>query len=344
MRKRRHAPSEIARLAAPLAQLLDAVWQRMHWWVAIMGALYLGSGITVVKPDEVAVILRWGKLVGEGEAAEHGPGLLFAFPRPMDDVVRVKRMRVYEQRVATLVPGTGEAETLDPLVDGYALTGDHNIVHVDMVVRYQIREPAKWQFYGPDSTDALRLEVTGAMVRSLGEMEIDRVLSDGRKELIATARKRAQEGLDAASSGLSITSLEVTALGPPAVLQSYFDEVQSSFIGAETAKKDAQGYAGTAVPKAQADADRQVEEAKARAGDKEAKARGEAAAFLDLEKEYRDNPAVVGERLYRDAIDKALSPAQLNWIPPPVNGRYEGFRITHSPSNAGGRVNSEEDD
>ena len=77
-------PSEIGQLAAPLARLLDGAWQRMHWWIATMTVLYALSGITVVKPDEVAVVLRWGRLVGETPALqEHGPGLLFTFPRPV---------------------------------------------------------------------------------------------------------------------------------------------------------------------------------------------------------------------------------------------------------------------
>ena len=41
------------------------------------GVLYLLSGITIVKSDEVAVILRWGRLVGATPALQqHGPGLL----------------------------------------------------------------------------------------------------------------------------------------------------------------------------------------------------------------------------------------------------------------------------
>ena len=39
-------PSEIGRLAAPVARLIDGAWQRMHWWVATMAVLYLLSGIT----------------------------------------------------------------------------------------------------------------------------------------------------------------------------------------------------------------------------------------------------------------------------------------------------------
>ena len=51
-------PSEIGQLAAPVARLLDWAWQRMHWWVATMVVLYALSGMTVVRSDEVAVILR----------------------------------------------------------------------------------------------------------------------------------------------------------------------------------------------------------------------------------------------------------------------------------------------
>ncbi len=71
----------------------------MHWWVATMTLLYVASGITIVKPDEVAVILRWGRLVGATPAfQEHGPGLLFALPRPVDRVVRVPVKHVWEVR------------------------------------------------------------------------------------------------------------------------------------------------------------------------------------------------------------------------------------------------------
>lgn len=203
------APSEIGQLAAPLARLFDGAWQRMHWWVATMVVVYALSGITIVRPDEVAVVLRWGRLVGETPALqEHGPGLLFAFPRPVDQVVRVQIKHVWEVPITTLASSPEDedeapsGDTLDPLTQGYALTGDENIVHVSMVARYRVRDPAEFAFYGPKAEDVLRVEVTAAMVRSLGEMGVDRVLADGRKDLVATATRRTQGGLDAVHSGL----------------------------------------------------------------------------------------------------------------------------------------------
>jgi membrane protease subunit HflK len=331
MRKLR-PPSEIARLAAPLAYGFDQAWHRMHWWVAIMALLYAASGITVVKPGEVAVILRWGRLVGTTAALqEHGPGLLFSFPRPMDQVVRVQVKHVSELRVTTLTstyPWTSR-ETLDPVSEGYALTGDHNIVQVDMVARYQVHEPAEWAFYGPTAESVLRVEVTTAMVRSLGEMGVDRVLADGRKALIAMATRRAQEGLDAAHSGLELSSLELTRLAPPVALARDFEAVQSAFIGAETKRKEAQAFAQRAIPQAQAEADTAEQTARAAAASALARATGEAQAFLALDREYRANPVVVRERLYRDAVERAIGSAgKVRWVPPPAGGKYQGLRIS----------------
>ena len=336
--RRLGAPPEVARLAAPLTRLLDAAWQRMHWWVAAMVILYAVSGITIVKPDEVALILRWGHLVGETPALqEHGPGLLFAFPRPVDQVMRVQVKHVWELPVSTL---TGVYDwrvggTLDPLTQGYALTGDDNIVQVDMVARYQVRDPAEWAFYGPKADDVLRVEVTAAMVRSLGEMGVDRVLADGRKSLIATASARAQAGLDAAHSGLELSSLELIRLAPPLALAKDFDAVQSAFIGAETKKNQAQAFAQSAIPQAQAEADTGLQSARADAAADLARAVGEADAFLALDREYRANPAVVRERLYRDAVERAIGNAKVQWVPPPAGGRYEGLRLSVVPTDAG---------
>jgi membrane protease subunit HflK len=318
-----------------------------------MAVLYTLSGITIVKSDEIAVVLRWGRLVGSSPALqEHGPGLLVAFPRPIDRVVRVPTKHVYETVVTTLasVPrdldetGARVMPTLDPLTQGYALTGDQNVVHVSMAVRYRVRDAAKWAFYGPASEDVLRVEVTWAMVRSLGEMGVDRVLADGRKDLITTATRRAQAGLDSAYSGLELSSLELTRLAPPGALANAFDAVQSAFITAETNRKEAQAFAERIIPQAQANADTLIQAANGSADAELAAARGAADAFRRLDREYQSNPNVVRERLYRDAVESAIAGAgSVRWIPPPAGGKYNGFRITVTPP-AAGRETDEDDE
>jgi hypothetical protein len=46
--------------------------------------------------------------------------------------------------------------------------------------------------------------------------------------------------------------------------------------------------------------------------------------------------AVVRERLYRDAVERAINAAGIvRWVPPPIGGSSHGFRITVPPP--GGR-------
>jgi membrane protease subunit HflK len=343
--RRRRAPSEIGRLVRPLGGVLDAAWHRLHWWIATIAVFYSLSGITIVRSDEVAMVLRWGRLLGETPALQvHGPGLLLALPRPIDEVLRVQTATVREQPVLTLASASMDdpddviptPNTMNPVRDGYAVTGDHNIVQLVMVARYRVRDPVAWQFYGPETAAIMRAEVAAAMARSMGEMGVDRLLSDGRTELIATATRRVQQGLDAARAGVELTSLELTKLGPPEALAPAFASVQSAFIAAETSRRNAQAFAETAVPQATAQVDQALQAARAQAATGLAVARGEAQAFRMLAGQHRSDPAVVRVRLYREGIERALADTRVRWIPPPGADGYNGMRITIGSPGGGG--------
>src|SRR5262245_49708662 len=69
--------------------------------------VFLASGFFTVGPQEKAVILRFGKPVGEGEKALLGPGPHWALPYPIDEVVRIP---------------VGQAQTLRSTVGWYQTT------------------------------------------------------------------------------------------------------------------------------------------------------------------------------------------------------------------------------
>ena len=57
--------------------------------LVIMVIVFLGSGFFTVGTQEKALILRFGKPVGEGEKALLGPGPHWALPAPIDEVVKI---------------------------------------------------------------------------------------------------------------------------------------------------------------------------------------------------------------------------------------------------------------
>jgi len=330
---------ELGTLMGPLGAA--ALWsvERLHWWLMVLCIAYLGSGITVVQPDEVAVVYRFGALVGEGAGAVHPPGLLVALPRPVDRVERIPVARVFETELRDLHYTRSDSKvtrylvtnrsTLDPERTGYALTGDQNIVHIAMVARWQVGDPIAWIQEVTHPEAQLRLAVLNATVQTLGGTTVDTVLSDGRQDMVETIGRRAQAWLDEREAGVSLVSLELLDLGPPQQVQEAFRDVQTAAIESETVMRSAREYQEVQVPQARTDKRRLIQAAESEALAGTQQARSAALAFDALVAEYRKDPVVVRERLYREGVEAVLEDAgKVEFLPPPAGGRYNGTRLT----------------
>lgn len=335
----RKSASEAQRLAKPVLAGMDWIHARLHWWLGLMLLAYLGSGVRIVGPDEVALVLRFGALSGATPTEQvHGPGLLIALPKPMDEIVRVPVAHIFELEMRELHWEQGEGgyrspsrPSIDPEAEGYVLTGDNNLLHATLVARYQISDPVAWALYQPDAEKLLRNAVVSAMVRSTGETPVDAALAEGRKELLDQTQARAQARLDASGAGIKLVAVELTELSPPTQVREEFNAVQSAFIQAETQLKAAKEYRERTLPAARAERDAMVRRAKGQADGLLAQARGDAAAFEGLVAEARGNRDVVKERLYRERIEATLDDAaKVRFIPPPEGRSYTDFRVTLS--------------
>lgn len=70
--------------------------------VIVLVLIIAFSGVKIVKSGNVALVFRFGKLVGNTyEEQIHEPGLLVAFPSIIDKVVLVPTGNVIEQTVTT---------------------------------------------------------------------------------------------------------------------------------------------------------------------------------------------------------------------------------------------------
>ncbi|MBM4042130.1 MAG: hypothetical protein FJ290_26840, partial [Planctomycetes bacterium] len=123
----------------------------------LVALLFLASGIFTVKQHEQAFILRFGHVVYHTDPATGkptpilGPGLHFAWPFLVDEVVRFPRERELDLLVSSFwykEPPPGQKmvapPSLDPAESGYNLTGDANILHSRWIVRYNVADPVKF--------------------------------------------------------------------------------------------------------------------------------------------------------------------------------------------------------
>ena len=92
---------------------------------------FLGSGIFTVSSQERAILLRFGEPVRRDGQVELGPGLHWAYPYPIDEVIRMPVAQLQtvqstvgwynvtpEQEAANIIPDAGNS--LNPAIDGYS--------------------------------------------------------------------------------------------------------------------------------------------------------------------------------------------------------------------------------
>jgi membrane protease subunit HflK len=260
-----------------------------------------------VESDEIAVVLRFGRLAGENPAERiKKPGLHFAFPHVIDEVVKIPVGKVRQVTVTTHF-ANGNAINSDVNLNGYLITGDNNIILVQAAVKYRIDRPLAYALYHKDATQVIDGAVSGVLRKHVSRVGVDVLLTTGKVRLAEDVRSGAQKLLNALEGGVVLTNVELTTLTPPEEVMSDFKAVITAAAQKETLIQQANEYRVNTLPTAQSQAQQLVENAKALQNEALAAARMDIAAFDGLYARYAQNPEAVNEGVFRGRIGALLS-------------------------------------
>ena len=172
---------------------LDAGMKLFKWIVLLLVILFWFSGITSVKPGNVGMLMRFGKLQGEGDGRIMKPGLALALPYPIDEVIQTPELKIEQLEIneifKPLSDDMGSLDSIDPLLEGYALTGDMNVIQTKIVVKYKVSDPIAFRL-GVDNPEAFLHDlVLTAFTQTAANWTIDDLLRQrqGEEEEITTA-------------------------------------------------------------------------------------------------------------------------------------------------------------
>ncbi|NLF67584.1 MAG: protease modulator HflK [Candidatus Anammoximicrobium sp.] len=311
-------------------QGLQSGLRMFRWVMLLLFVLFWFSGIQEIDPDQVGLLLRFGKLTGANRAAQvHEPGLLLALPYPIDRVIQVPAKQEGEVLIKEVWKGIDQTEAqdrIDPLLEGYCLTGDQNIVQAQVVVKYRISDPVSFQLATADPPAVLHDVVLAALTQTMTGWTVNDVLRLQRQDparggqaegLADSVRERAQRRLDRLDCGIAISALEFKQLHPPRHVMAEFRDVQSAQIDVETKKREAEGFAFRETPKAESERNRLVQESAAYRNTLNARAMEEYSVFEQLYSEYQKNPGLVRNRIYLETVEEVLaSVGKLNFVSP----------------------------
>jgi membrane protease subunit HflK len=191
------------------------------------------------------------------------------------------------------------------------LTGDTNIVNVNLVLQFVIRDPREFLFQIKDTPAFIEAVAETVLTETIAGMPIDEVLTRGRVAVQERVKAQTQEVLDRRGSGVSIVSASIMAMTLDRSVAQAFQDVANAMSDREKMINEARAYQNNLIPKARGDARTLLSEAEAYKQQRIAEAVGGASRFLSLQKEYEKGPDITRTRLYLEAVEKILPRVRL---------------------------------
>ncbi|HBK07353.1 MAG TPA: FtsH protease activity modulator HflK [Acetobacteraceae bacterium] len=274
-------------------------------------AIWVGSGFYRVQPDEQGVVLRFGAY-----AYWTPPGLHWHVPWPVESielptVTRINRTEIgYRSVSGGNVESGRDAAGRDVLAESLMLTGDENIIDIDVAIFWRINDASAFLFNTANPETLVRAVAESSMREVIGRTPIQPALTQARAQIETDVLRQTQEILDRYKAGVEVTQVQLQKVDPPAAVIESFRDVQRANTDAERMRNEAESYRNDIVPRARGDAARIVAEGQGAKIASVAQANGQAQQFDSVLKAYQAAKDVTLRRMYLDMMQNVLMHGQ----------------------------------
>ena len=192
------------------------------------------------------------------------------------------------------------------------ITGDYNIVNVDFFVEYKISDPVQYLYSSNNPELILRNLIQSQIRNVVGSSTVDAVLTDGKENIQMQVKDLVVKILEEYDIGLSLVDVKIQDAEPPTqeVIEA-FKSVETAKQQAETVINDAKAYQNAQLPKAEAEADKLIQNAEFLRQKRINEAIQQVAMFEAMYAEYAQNPGITRSRMYYEAISEVLPGVKL---------------------------------
>ena len=265
--------------------------------VLVAGALTCAY---TVDDKQQGVVTTFGKVTDITD-----PGLHFMLPFGIQQVQKVD-VNVYQKielGYATGSDGSAATKTSESTM----ITGDYNIVNVDFFVEYKISDPVQY-LYSSNNPELILRNLIQSQVRNVvGSSTVDSVLTDGKEDIQRQVKELVVDILSQYDIGLTLVDVRIQDSEPPtaAVIEA-FKAVETAKQTAEAVVNEAKAYQNAQLPRAEAEANKLLENAQFLKQKRINEAIEAVAMFEAMYTEYVQNPEITRSRMYYEAISQIL--------------------------------------
>jgi membrane protease subunit HflK len=299
--------------------------------------VFLGSGFFTVRQSERAVVLHFGKPVGDGNKALLGPGLHWSFPRPIDEIVRIPYSEIrtvksttgwyYTTKELELNYETSGPASLNPNVDGYTITAEENIVHTRATLTYRVTDPIRFQFDFVNAERSVQDALDNALIYASARFKADDILSRDIAHFQDVVKSRLNQVVEKQNLGIIVEQCQVQSRPPP-FLKKDFDAVLAAVSTRQETLNNAASYRNRLLNMASAEASSLTNAAEAERYSVVKSVTAEAERFNALLPKYNASPDLTLSILLNERIGRVLTNVQDKFfLPSRADGKPRQVRV-----------------
>ncbi len=326
--------------ALALSEALSSSFKIIKLIMAGLIVAFIASGVFTVNPNQVAVVLRFGRATGQGSEQLLKPGLHWAFPSPIDEIVRIPVGQSHtvvssagwfnispEQEKAGQTPPP--TRSLQPGIDNYTLTADGNIIHARATLKYRLglEGALDYEFNFTNPTNLLQNILNNALLYASAHFTADAIIFYNKIGFREAVSRRVKQQLEEIRPGITVDSLEVETSAPLDV-RSAFDEAYEAQLKAFTKRSEAETYARGATNSALGQSSNLVTSAVTHSNQLIRTVAAEAASFTAQLPYYKENPSLFKQRLLVGTLQTVMTNAQEKFfLPYRADGKPRELRL-----------------
>ena len=186
------------------------------------------------------------------------------------------------------------------------LTGDENIVDINFVLLWMIKDAGEFLFNIRDPESTVKAVAESVMREIVGKTPIAEATTEARGAIELGAREQIQAILDSYGAGVLVTQVQLQKVDPPGEVIDAFRDVQRAQADRERLQNEAETFANDILPRARGEAERISQEAQAYRQEVVARAEGDAQRFLAVYEEFDKARDVTTRRIYLETMEEVL--------------------------------------
>ena len=252
----------------------------------------------IVAPDEEGVVKRFGIPVRTVGPGPHGKIPL------IESVLQPKVEKLHRVEVGFRTDRQARQQMIPQ--EALMLTGDMNILAIEFIVQYKIKEASNYLFNVAEIHDTIGKAAEASMREVVGKSKIDEALTTGKAQIQQDTQVLLQTILDQYQAGVQIAAVQLQDVDPPEAVAAAFKDVTNAKEDREKLINQSQSYRNDILPKAKGEAAQIVNQAKGFAQARLNRAQGEANRFVATLKEYNQAKDIISKRLYIETMEEIL--------------------------------------